>query len=460
MVTAACKATVFWHLDAEPSARLAREAPTAAARGIADAVRAGTGWWYAVRLATHLSPEELRAAGLDEEFIERAEASRASRELTTALAEPAAPPLGDEPPTRGARAADLSHLLGGKPAETDATLLRDHRTLAGHVKDLNEDERARLMARIAGWWPDKPFSETITRIDRHSWRQEYGPAAWVSYASALELPVGAEPWAQIASSGVVFEPERSWLRSGTSDLAQTRAAELLAGCDDPERWLSLFGCCAGRLTEPLLRAAAEALAGDASSADESEEERGARGRVIAALVSHDQVALARTLAHARPELEHVLTRSLAENGDACAQLRLAEELIGRAERSELLQDENLSWLNQVSDDRLLKPLFRLLGMVWKTTSEPTPRVSTGRGLHDVTHPVMRAIASVGGQRAVEGYDELLARGGDLRWLRSQRDEVAATLLRTDGVLEAAAAAAADASVPALESVAEAIGSPA
>jgi hypothetical protein len=47
-------------------------------------------------------------------------------------------------------------------------------------------------------------------------------------------------------------------------------------------------------------------------------------------------------------------------------------------------------------------------------------ISSGRGLHDVTNPVMAAIYAIGGEPAIAGYDGLLALGGDFRRLRNQR----------------------------------------
>lgn len=66
--------------------------------------------------------------------------------------------------------------------------------------------------------------------------------------------------------------------------------------------------------------------------------------------------------------------------------------------------------------------------------------------YDVINPTVNAIIAIGGEAAVAGYDELLAEDAQLRWMRNQRDKIAESILRMDG-LEAARAAG----VPALSS---------
>lgn len=52
---------------------------------------------------------------------------------------------------------------------------------------------------------------------------------------------------------------------------------------------------------------------------------------------------------------------------------------------------------------------------------------------------MNAIRNIGGRKAVEGYDELL-KDPQYRFTRTQRDAVAHSMLRIDGLIAAAQAA--------------------
>ncbi|MGH2944686.1 MAG: hypothetical protein ACRDPC_00120 [Solirubrobacteraceae bacterium] len=455
LIAAACKATILWRLDVRAAARLSRHDPPAAVRGIAEAMQQGAEWWHVIALTSHLTPEDLRNGGLDEEVIRRVEATQAAACAREKQDPDAFADAEDEPPLELAPPPNLTELVMGTPEDTDGPLLRGHRTLSGHVNDLDAQHRARLTARIAAWWPEKPYVETITWIDHGTWRQEYGSAAWLAYASALGLTVTSEQWAQVASCGVLFDPQRLWLRERSTVDGQLRAAELLAGVANPARWLGLFDCCKDPLAEPIMQAASDALRAHPSvprSITESEDLR-AREKVIGRLVANGRADLALRLAEQRPDLEASFDRKLAEHGDADAQVRLASGLVARAADGESLVHEDFGWMDAVADERLLGPLFELLGLVWRTSDKPVPRVSSGSGLHDVTNPVMAAIKTVGGRAAIDGYDELLARGGDMRWLRHQREEIAASALRMDG-LEAAEAAAAEANIPVLPVVAE------
>ena len=67
---------------------------------------------------------------------------------------------------------------------------------------------------------------------------------------------------------------------------------------------------------------------------------------------------------------------------------------------------------------------------------------SGWGIRDVLNPTIEAIAAIGGRDAVRRYDTLLGRGDDLRWLRGQRDRIAAEMLRAEGAAASPAAAAA------------------
>jgi hypothetical protein len=97
-------------------------------------------------------------------------------------------------------------------------------------------------------------------------------------------------------------------------------------------------------------------------------------------------------------------------------------------------------MHAIADERLLDPLFGLLSLLWEIDDRPTPR--SGRGLHDVINPVIAAIQAIGGEGAIAGFDALIERAGDFRWLRYHRDQVAASVLQAAGLAAAPAAASA------------------
>jgi hypothetical protein len=90
----------------------------------------------------------------------------------------------------------------------------------------------------------------------------------------------------------------------------------------------------------------------------------------------------------------------------------------------------------------LDPLFQVLEVVYPSGDEPR----SGWGVRDALTPTVEAIATIGTRQAVRRYDSLLARGDELRWLRMQRDRIAAEVLRDAGG-SASAAAATAAGVP-------------
>lgn len=444
LIAAACQATVVWRLDEQPAAQLASVRPAVAAEGIAAALQVEDVYWYQAQdLAKRIDDDILLAAGIDEQTVGHFADARHADEIRRRTPPPA--PNEDLRPVPAPRT--LKELLADPGDQSDAELQHRYRTLAAEAATLAGGDRKLLIGRIERWRPEVPYAETITWLENRHWQQLWVPAAWVAYSAALDLPVDPDDWARIATSGVIFDSEQRWLRSQSDPDRQDRAARRLAASRDVDRWRSLLDCCENPLTELLMSSAAEALSpkpdGTASSTDE--ENVGGRALLIHRLVENDRPDLAWKMTQQRPEL---LDRTLAEHGDPGAQHRLVADLVASARSGQTLVHESFGWMASATDPQLLDSLFETLGLVYKTSYEPVPRYSSGVGLHDVINPLTSVIATIGGQQAVEGYDRLLDCGGDLRWLRRQRDEVAASVLRADG-LDAAPAAAAASDVPVL-----------
>jgi hypothetical protein len=92
----------------------------------------------------------------------------------------------------------------------------------------------------------------------------------------------------------------------------------------------------------------------------------------------------------------------------------------------------MNWMEALASASLLPALFGILRQVYKLSDEPVSRVRVGYGSRDVVNPTIEAINRIGGRAAVAGYDELIAEGGDFRWLAGPRDRLAANELTKDG----------------------------
>jgi hypothetical protein len=92
----------------------------------------------------------------------------------------------------------------------------------------------------------------------------------------------------------------------------------------------------------------------------------------------------------------------------------------------------MNWMEALLSPSLLPRLFAILRQIYKLSEEPMPRIRVGFGRRDVVNPTIEAINRIGGRRAVAGYDELIAEGGDFRWLLHPRDRLAANELTKDG----------------------------
>ena len=95
----------------------------------------------------------------------------------------------------------------------------------------------------------------------------------------------------------------------------------------------------------------------------------------------------------------------------------------RAERSQ--PRDELGWMSMLRAPEFLEALFEILEP--STRHRATSRFPAGASA-TCSRRRSKAITAIGTREAVRRYDALLARGDDLRWLRGQRDRIAAEVL--------------------------------
>jgi SIR2-like domain len=409
----------------------------AASATVADRLSAlfterGLQWWQAMNLAIGFEPEQLETAGLPEEVVNAVRVRREAEAARAATAESPRPAIntpngaGDDeqeepPPT-------LGDLLDRD--QTDVAILNNSRYFARSVVDLSEAQLIELHARLARWWPTKPLLDTITWTAPNSLSQEAKAAAWVWLGPAARPQISAEQWAELATCGILFEEQRSWLAETQTLEGIYRAVDLLGEEGDVDLWEQFLSCCADPLPNRALVACARYL--DPEEKLDSETIPYRLRTIAGRLIDNDRADLARQLARRSARFAEELTPRLAAAGDSAAQQQMLSTLIKILDRGELPDEPRLVWLPGSPSPSLLDDLFEVLRRSFKTSDQPVQGVTVGFDLDDVARPTMEAIAAIGSRAAVAKYDDLIACGGDLRWLSHQRDQLAATALASDG----------------------------
>jgi len=386
-------------------------------------------WYEALGFTLLFEIDELREAGVPEEFIKRAEQRRrVEAERTKLEAEGAMPvdPEGldeeEEPePT-------LGELLDDR--RSDAMILRNSNYFASQVSDLNSSQLRELRRRLERWWPKKPFAATITQTDTNSWRQEGGAAAWVWLGPAARPLLSARQWGELATCGILFSNQSDWLKETQSLEGVYEAIEAIGSDGDPERWSQLFGACEDPLPNLMFERCADVLDPEAAADPGSMAYRMAS--IAQRFVAAGRGDLARRLAGRLDEFAGALLPILAEHGDLEAQREMFGELKRTLDENKLPDDHRLTWMGGVTEAVMLPELFEVLRRSYKLSDRPLPRVMSGFGLHDVVNPTTETISRIGGREAVAGYDQLIDAGSDFRWLGAQRARVATAVLSEDG----------------------------
>ncbi|MGN6664027.1 MAG: SIR2 family protein [Solirubrobacterales bacterium] len=410
-----------------------READRAAAlAGMARVIAENDLSWYeALGFTLLFEVDELRHAGIPEEFIERVEQRRRVEAETAKLeAEGTMPVVPDEPEEEeeGGREPTLGELLDDR--RSDVMILNNSRYFAPQVGDLSPPQLRELRRRLARWWPKKPFAETITRTNSNSWRQEGGAAAWVWLGPAARPSLSARQWGELATCGILFSNQSDWLKETQSLEGVYEAITAIGSDGDPERWAQLLGACEDPLPNLLFERCAESLDPEAAADPSTVTYRMAS--IAKRFVTAGREDLARRLAGRSEEFSKTLPPILAEHGHLEAQREMFEELKRTLDEDNLPDDHRLSWMNGVTETVMLPELFEVLRRSYKLSDRPRPRVMSGFDLHDIVNPTTETISRIGGRGAVAGYDRLIDAGGDFRWLGAQRERVAAQVLSEDG----------------------------
>lgn len=448
---AAVRVALLAGLDRKTLRRLKEVEPAGALQSLAEVLGVDDelGWYQVIDLAILYPAAELREAGVDEEVIARTEQRRTVEAARDRLAarEAAEPPVeelpvedeeDESPPT-------LGELL--RHPDSDPAILRNAEYFAPQVSDLGEVQLAQLRSRLERWWPQKPFRSTITIDGPNAWRQEWKAAGWIWLGPSARPPLPPFKWGQLAACGILFSAQSEWLRSVQTIAGIYEALDAIGSDGDLDRWAQLFECCAAPLPNRLLVSCADVLDPDADI-----DKAGHVFRVAAIarrFVEADRVDLARRISARSETFAATLPPLIAEGGNVHAQAAMLEELAAKLVLGELPEDDRMNWMGALSSPSLLPGLFAILRQTYRLSDEPRPRVTVGYGARDIVNPTIEAINRIGGRCAVAGYDELIAGGGDFRWLLGPRDRVAADELSEDGE-QFRASAAARVGVPLIE----------
>jgi len=403
------------------------------------------GWWQLVEAAALFEPEELEEAGLSEEVV-RSVRQRREAERKRAEAEAAGRPW---PPLRPGREEEEDEEVEQEPPtlaelldrpDSDPQILNNANYFASQVSELDERHLVELRRRLEGWWPERPYRETITRLEANSWEQEASAHAWVALGPRAQPPLDQARWAELATCGILFEEHYRWLATAATAEGVHEALDLIAGDPDPDRWQQFLSCCRDPLPGRVLESCARDLAGEVSEEEERIDLQ--RVRTIAArMAENGRRDLVEKLAAVGPVREAELFPILAEAGDSECQRCLLDQLIEQLDKGVVPQQPVLSWLSPSPSPLVLGCLFEVLRRTWGSAERRVGRVTSGYGLFDITSPTLEGIASIGGRGALAGYDALIAEGGAFRWLRRSREDVAGALLIADGERFAEGAAA-------------------
>ena len=398
-------------------------------------------WWDAIDLVALFDPEELGSAGVPDHVIARVRGMRrridtlgsgVALRVPSGQGEAAKDDDGEaeeDPPT-------LGELLDGGE-ETDLLILNNARYFAPQLAELSERQMDEIRVRLARWWPQAPYLETITRTSPNSWTQEADAHAWICFGPEAKPELDAERWAQLATCGILFETQTNWLQETQMLEGVHRAVELLDGVGDLERWEQFLSCCLDPLPDRALLACARSLD---PSLVEGSDAAGYRLRTIAGrMIDNNRVDLAKDLAGRHPDFATDLAPILAERGDVNTQRRLLVALVEQLGEGGMPGDGCVEWLPGVRAPELLDDLFEVVKHTYGPQVDKGTRIRSFER-NDIARAAMEAITAIGGRAAVDGYDRLIAAGDDFRWLRYQRAQVAGAALGAEGERFAALAA--------------------
>jgi hypothetical protein len=436
VVRAAACAAALWGDESEAVEALLRSDSKAAACGLLEAHEHGAEWWDVGRLARLADLSILRDSTIDERVVQTAEQAlefealsqaekdelRRATEQSWATAREAARADHDRPPA-------LAELLRRPADASDKAIQAEAFRLRGQVKTLETEDLSELCARLVRWWPTDPLRDLVVE-DGDQFTLAPPAAAWLFLAPAVDMPVSDEQWAQLAASPWVTQEQSTWLRS-QANVANMKLAVGHVMDRRPKAWLRFLDCCPVPPPQFVLAACARVVASDPNEPEHTTQ-------LIRRLNDQGNVSTARQWAERDAAAAQALRPTLAAEGDLDAQRSLLDELLADVRGGLAHPRDELAWMSNLRAPQFLGTLFEILDLTYPSSVD-APK--SGWNVRDALTPTLEAITRIGTRDAVTRYDALLARGDDRRWLREQRDQIAASVLRAKGDHEAPGAAA-------------------
>jgi hypothetical protein len=320
-------------------------------------------------------------------------------------------------------------------------VLRNAVAFAHEVRTLTDDARARLIDVLGGAWPERGVAANIERTENTLTFHDPGAAAWLVLAPALDVVPTSEQWADIATSGAVLTDTSGWLSRHYTEEAALLAANSCQA-NDARPWGDLIAA----IPTDVPPAVVEALVEHAS---ESTAEHHFDLRAIGSgFVQAGRLDALQTLSAKNETFERALRTCRAQLGEVESAHVLLKELTealeagrfgeiriepgprpGRTHQGPIIRaayaDDDPEWLEGVRSAELLPDLFGALQLAALIDEDiPRPLVSA----------LIHAIHRIGGEEAVQLYDELIIASNDSRFtfLRIQRNEVVQAELRMAG----------------------------
>jgi hypothetical protein len=309
----------------------------------------------------------------------------------------------------------LANLLARGDADALEEVLINARYFESDAQELQEPTRRILARLVQQSWPSEGIAGSINQPGSHHWMEPAAQAV-LCYGPAIELDLTARQWADVASRGYSFGSEGEWLRKQWTPAAMRETLNL---CNDERA--DIWADVLEGTPDPVPHELVEAIAGRIRTVDDS-----ARGyEIIRRLGEGAEIDAIREIVGRIPELAGVARPALAEAGDGSAQRALLADLADRFSTTVGIDSDDLSWMHAVNDPTLRETVFELLPRSYNHSPGP------GR-LNDTMGVLHNTIRRIGGQAAVQRYDELLARPepawSGVQFVRLHRDEVARDLL--------------------------------
>lgn len=310
------------------------------------------------------------------------------------------------------------------------TVLANAQLLASVAKDLNEEQRARLLEVLGTAWPKEGFGASFTRSENQIHSSNRNAFAWLFLGPALNAPLAPEQWADAATSGVVMTDTAEWLRGHYTEEGALLAANSCKA-DEARNWAQLIESIPTtiRLPGAVVLAVAEHL----RVTTEPEERDFDLWHIGQRLAAEGHLNALQELSDRDESFARRLLPWRAAAGETEAARTLLESMVDALRSGGRIDRTDAEWLEGVCAPELLPLLFAAL--------EAELRVERDDPF-GVRSELERAIHRIGGEDAINRYDDLIHRSVDSRFkfLRIPRDALAQSELRAAGQEHASAVA--------------------